>query len=142
MNPDSYEALSPSQRGRTKKRRTKSPRIPTRARQGEHGCKTEVESTEHSGRRQKAYPKSNRNVIQGDQREGTKAPEDEGMREPGQRPLANHLGLAKDFGEKLPGPLPDGRKMEAGILFRLENEVNNPAEPPPEQHARSDDQNG
>jgi hypothetical protein len=64
------------------------------------------------------------------------------MGEPGQRALANHLRLAEDFGEELPDPPPDGRKMKAGILFRFENEINNPTEPVPKKRARSDDENG
>ena len=142
MNPDSYETLVAEPAGANEKAAHEEPQDSNGARQGEDGCKREVESPEYAVRREKADPEPHRDVIEGDQREGAEAPEDKGMREPWQWALANHFRLAEDFGKELPDPPPEGRKMEAGILFRFENEINNSTEASPEKRARSDDQNG
>ena len=83
-----------------------------RHRHRQHRHESEVEAAETRIARQKPRAECRRNVIQRDQREGQKSPEDEGVREAGQRPLLDHLPLQHDFPEKLPDPRPQRRQLE------------------------------
>ena len=57
-------------------------------------------------RREEAYPERRREMVDGDQAEGEKAPIDEGMSEAGKRALFDHLPLEHHFPQKLPDTRP------------------------------------
>ena len=61
-------------------------------------------------------------MIQGHQREGAKSPEDEGVGEAGQRPLADHFGLEQHFPEEIPDAFAEWRERESpgsGLASRI-----------------------
>ena len=60
---------------------------------------------------------SHREVIQRDQRKRAESPEDEGMRQPWQGPLADYLGLADHFPKEIPRPPADRSDGKVGIFL-------------------------
>jgi len=84
MKPDSHESFWPSQRGRTRKRRIKRPRM-LRAQASAKRALGRIEAAEEAGGVKKAEAKADGAMVQRDERKGKKCPEDEGMRDAGQR---------------------------------------------------------
>ena len=72
-------------------------------------------------------------MVERDQREGQKAPEDEGVGQAGKRPFANDLGLAENFPEKVPDAPADGEEVKAGVFAGFEDLVDDHAEAFPEE---------
>ncbi len=53
-------------------------------------------------------------MVQRDQREDAESPENEGVRDAGQRPFADHFGLEQHFPDEIPDALADGSQREIG----------------------------
>ncbi len=75
-------------------------------------------------------------MVHRDQRERAKPPEDEGVRQTGPRPLADHLRLEQNFPDELPYSGQKGSKLEIGVRFRAANQPQHAQEPPAEQEDR------
>src|SRR5262249_41210109 len=58
-----------------------------------------------------------REVIEGDQREGEEAPEDEGVSDAGDGPLGDDFGLKKDFPDEIGDAPREIAEGETGIRF-------------------------
>ncbi len=56
-------------------------------------------------------------MVERNQGKGAETPEDEGMRQAGQRALANDFGLEEHFPDKIPNALADGKEVKAGSFF-------------------------
>ena len=67
-------------------------------------------------------------MIQRDQGEGAESPEDEGVREAGQRALADDFGLAETSQKKSQMRLPTGARLEVGILAGRKDVPQDPVE--------------
>ena len=78
-------------------------------------------------------------MIEGDEGEGAESPEDEGVGEAGQGAFADDFRLADDLPEEVPDAAAES-EVEAGILFRFEDAVENEAETSPEERGGSDDE--
>ncbi len=85
------------------------------------------------GWRKKADSEAKSQMVQADEREGEKAPEDERMGEPRQRTLLDHLALAEDLPEEVPDPAPDRMQGEVDIFSRAENRSEDWTEAPEEE---------
>ena len=81
-----------------------------------------------------------RDVVDGDQSKCAKAPEDEGVREPRQRPLLDHFALRHHFPKELPYAPANRRNFEIGRGARVEDYMQNFLEAPPEERERQGDQ--
>ena len=68
-----------------------------------------------------------------------KSPENEGVRQPRQRTLFDHLPLQHDFPQKLPDPRPQRRQLEIRRGARTANHIEDLAETPPEEGQRSEE---
>ena len=73
-----------------------------------------VEAAEAALRREEAQAEARREMIHGDQRERAEAPEDERVRQAGQRPLLDHFALRHHFPKKLPDARPERLHVEIG----------------------------
>ena len=78
-----------------------------RAGDGEYRRDPGIEAPKCSGRVEEADSEADGDVVQSDQREGEKTPEDEGMSQAGQRPFANDFSLAEDLPEEVPDAFAD-----------------------------------
>ena len=115
MTPDSLRHFSPSHRGRTKNRRTKRPAIETATATRERRGEVEIELPNQLSRERNGKPKPAGEVIQRDQREGAESPEDEGVREAGQRPLADHFALQHHFPDEIRRRVAERPKLKIGV---------------------------
>ena len=77
--------------GRTVRRSRPPPRPPTPRRSRNRNGRT------RRSREKKRQAEAGRDVVERDQREGAESPEDEGVRESGQRALADHFALQQHF---------------------------------------------
>ena len=143
MTPDSGDT-SPSQRGRTTKRRTKSPAMRHRHRHGPHRHEAEIEPAEsRRSRRQERQAEARGDVVDRDQRERAEAPEDEGVRQARQRPLPDHLPLQHHFPQELADARAERRDLEIRRFARADRMIFRTfAEPPPEQRQRGNQDHG
>ena len=73
-----------------------------RHKHGPHGHESEIGFAESAFAAKKRQAETGGNVVDGDQRERTEAPEDEGVREAGQRTLPDHFPLQQHFPDELP----------------------------------------
>ena len=142
MKPDSQESFLPSQRGRTRKRRIKRPRMLAAQARAKSAAEIEIEAAEEPGGVQKADAEADGAMVERDEGEGEKRPEDEGVGEAGQRALADDFGLAEDFPEEVPDALADGEEVEAGVFFRFEDLAQDHAEATPEAIGGGEDEAG
>ena len=62
---------------------------------------------------------ANGEVVQRDDAEGAKSPENEGVEQARKRTLLNHLRLADDFPEEVPDPAGEGVKLEVSVGLGL-----------------------
>jgi len=108
--------------------------------QGEDGGEVKVEAAKEACGGEKAQAETDGEVVQRDQGKGAESPEDEGVRQAGQRALADDLGLKGYFPEEIPEALADGEEAEAGVFFGLENFGEDNAEPEPEGRDGGGDQ--
>ncbi len=109
---------------------------------GESRGEVEVEASDEARRGKKTDTEPDRCMIQGDQGECQKSPEDEGVGQAGKWPLLNHLGLAEDLGEEVPGAAAHVSQVKARVFFGLEDLVENGAKTAPEEQAGNDRQGG
>src|ERR1017187_172350 len=100
--------------------------------QGECGSKIKIETAKPAFGREKADSQSHSKVVESDQGEGTEPPEDEGVRQAGQRALSNDLSLADHLPDEVPDAAADGEQVEVRVFLRAEDLVENRAESPPE----------
>ncbi len=63
-------------------------------------------------------------MIERDEAEGAKSPEDEGVEKARNGPLLNDLGLADDLPEEVPNPAGQGMQLEVGVRLGLAQERN------------------
>ena len=73
-----------------------------RAGQREDGGKVKVEAADRAVGREKADAEADGAVVERDQRKGAEGPEDESVRQTGERALANDFGLAEHLPERNP----------------------------------------
>ena len=64
-------------------------------------------------------------MIERDEGEGAKSPEDEGVGEAGQRALFDDEGLAHHFPEEVPDAAADGGEGKAGVGFGTPDRAEN-----------------
>jgi hypothetical protein len=102
----------------------------------------EVKAPPKAVRRKKANPEAHRSVVQGNQDEGAESPEDKGMGQAREWPLADDFGLAEDLGNELPNAAADWSELEIGVLFRMEDAAKDRPESLPEERAGSEGQAG
>ncbi len=100
----------------------------------------EIESPDRTLWVEESEAKADCNVIQGDQCEGAESPENKGVGQSGQGALADDFSLAKHFPEEVPHPLTYGCETKIGVLFGLEDALENGSESPPEKYAGSNNQ--
>ena len=67
-------------------------------------------------------------MIQRDQRKRAKPPENKSVRDPRQRPLANHFALQQNLRDKVPHPFADGPQLEIRIRLSLADLAHHSAE--------------
>ena len=94
--------FSPSHFGRTTKRRMARPAIETATATAKCARKVKISAVEPAIARENGNPNPSRDMVERHQRECAKAPEDERMRDAGQGPLADHLGLEHHFPDEVP----------------------------------------
>jgi hypothetical protein len=75
-------------------------------------------------------------MMEADQDEAAKSPEDQGMRQAGQRPLTNHLPLQHNFPKKLPEAGAEREELETGVRAGPAQDVRHLSKTPPEQTER------
>src|SRR5260370_14827606 len=108
-----------------------------RDRDGERGGEIEVESSENSVAREEMQADALREVVDGDEREGAESPEDEGVRESGQRALADHCALQQHFPDEVANA-PSGRlQSKFRILLGAQDGSPDFAESQPEAESRT-----
>src|SRR5271157_1180090 len=110
--------------------------------EGKKTCKVVVEAAKSSSGVKEWNAQPNGEVVEGDDYKSAEPPENKGMSNAGQRPLANHFGLAKNLPQKVPDTLADGEEVEVRVLFRGQNLVEDGAEPLPEHRTRGENQRG
>lgn len=71
-------------------------------------------------------------MVQSDEREGAKSPEDEGVRDAGEGALLDDLRLQQDFGEEIPNAFAERLEGEARVGFGGANFADHFSETPPE----------
>ena len=76
-------------------------------------------------------------MVERDQRKGAEGPEDKGVRQAGERALANDFGLEEHLPDEVPDAFAEGEEMKAGIFLRLQDFVEDDAEAPPEAVAEA-----
>ena len=129
--PDPQES-SPSHLGRTRNRRTNRPADAHRASHGEDGGEIEIQSPHRPRGIEEAGSENRRAVVQRDQSKGAKRPEDQRMGHAGERPLADHLGLAQHLPNEIAHASADGEEVEVRVFFRLQDFAEDGPESPPE----------
>ena len=87
-------------------------------------------------------PEAGREMVERDEREGKKTPEDEGVGEAGERTLLDDLGLTEDFPEEVPDAFADRRYVEVGIFACSEDVAQDAVEARKETDQREDDEDG
>ena len=75
-------------------------------------------------------------MVQRDQREGAKSPENEGVREARQRTLADHFALQQNFRDEIPDAFAERSELEIGIRLGLADLAHDSAEAQPESAGR------
>ncbi len=78
-------------------------------------------------------------MIKRDQGEGAESPENKSVREAREWALADNFCLAHDFPNEVHEAAADGKKVEAGVFFRLQDLMQDGAEAAPEKQGRGDD---
>ena len=71
-------------------------------------------------------------MVERDQDKGAEAPENKGVGQAGQGPLADDLGLESDLPDEIPEAPADGREAEAGVWLGMEDFAEDNAEAEPE----------
>jgi len=104
--------------------------------QCENGHQAEIPPAEHGCGRKERTKQSGGDVVHGDQCETAKAPEDEGVREAGQRPLPDDLPLQQYFPEELAGTGSERVYVKIGSGTGAADDVHHLAEAYPEQRQR------
>ena len=79
-------------------------------------------------------------MVESDEGEGAESPEDEGVRETWEGPLADDFGLTNDFPEEVPHALTDGGDAEVRIFFGMKDAAENRGEAAEEDCGRGDDE--
>ncbi len=71
-------------------------------------------------------------MVQRDQREGAKSPENEGVGEPGQRPLTDDFALQQNFRDEIPDAFAERSELEIRVRLGLADLAHDSAEAQPE----------
>ena len=77
-------------------------------------------------------------MIQRDQCEGAKSPENKGMGEAGKRALTDDFALEQNFRDEIPGAFAERSELEIGIRLGLPDLSHDSAEAQPERARRRD----
>jgi len=81
-------------------------------------------------------------VVERDQGEGEKGPEDQGVGQAGKWALADDFGLEEDFGDEIGYSFGYWEEVEAGVFFGGEDFVEDDAEATPEAVGRGEEHGG
>ncbi len=126
----------PKPDGSRKKPPHKQPGNRDRHQQRPDRGKDEIEVADIARGPQKSQPQRICKVVQADQRERQKSPEDKSVGQPRQRTLLDDLPLAEYLPEEVPHSSPNGMKRKVRIFFGAEDGAEDRPEPPEEEPCR------
>ena len=103
---------------------------------GKERGQVEVPAAHGSARREEAEAQRLGAMVERNQSEGAKGPENGGVSEAWQRALTNYLGLKKDFPYEVANARTDGKKVKIRVLFRGEDPAEHNGKATPEEGNR------